>query len=99
LSANSNAMAFNFLRTFFRLNKVPCVSKPIITSNQREPQLLPGHDESPSNVSIFNESFAIRQAQLLREVQSGHSRSVWHLVIFTYELLLVFTTSRNHSRE
>src|SRR6267154_517806 len=81
LSTNSSAIAFNFFRTLFFLDKnnhcgVKTHAKTAIANDV--PHLLFWHDEGTPHIPILNKPFAIRQTKCLSKVQRRNARGIWH---------------------
>lgn len=49
------------------------------------PHLLPRHDEGPTNVTVFDEPFAIRQSKFLSKIKSRDAGSIWDLLCLSTE--------------
>jgi len=77
LPANSSAIALSFLLTFFFLRHlVSAQLHAVLPIGDSSPHLLARHDERATDVSVFDETFTVRQMKLLREIKCGHTGGV-----------------------
>lgn len=74
LPENSRAIALSFFRTFFRLTRDKFRVR--FRSGFTLPHLLAGHDKRTADIPVLDEPFAVRQLQLLRQVERSDPRGV-----------------------